>query len=360
MRVQVYWNITKKVWSVRDKATGLVCCRLPSLVLTDCKFVVQEGGRQRVLREKQKNIHAFVEGELDCMGGTGDACKGIWGWDKEHGGTEVTYNPYKYTTFVQRENKVPIHTAPRAILSTSGDVPVVHICDPAQGRESGLRNNKPNLTKGEQRCGLRCTASGILAVSWNAGRTPSPSTSTAPCTKCPVGGCPPVAHCTNELERSKRMKQFNYNKPKKLPGRDLWLSVRYEYDEQAGTGKVDAFVATVQDRLNVVVFTHREPCVNCDHVMASPGAAYPKGLKCDLGAWRRAREKALEWARLQPRNDKTKVVIVVSGGVVQDVYASSPEVEVELLDFDNAEAEGSTESAQERAEEAERTMHHIF
>jgi hypothetical protein len=111
----VYWNITKKVWSVRDKSTGRVVLRLPCLRLDNCKFVVQPGGRARVLREKQKNIHAFVEGELDCCG-TADGALGVFA-DMPDGTKGVTYNPYKHETFVLREGETPIHEAPVVILT---------------------------------------------------------------------------------------------------------------------------------------------------------------------------------------------------------------------------------------------------
>lgn len=62
MRVRVYWNSTKKVWSVRQ--SGRVVKHLRELDLWAVTFVVSEKGRQRVLRERRKSVHAYAEGVL--------------------------------------------------------------------------------------------------------------------------------------------------------------------------------------------------------------------------------------------------------------------------------------------------------
>jgi hypothetical protein len=43
-----------------------------------------------------------------------------------------------------------------------------------------------------------------------------------------------------------------------------------------------------------------------------------------------------------PKEKKTRIVIVVDGGNVQDAYSTDPELEIELVDFDNLEADGKT------------------
>tara|TARA_R110002020_G_scaffold131844_1_gene294599 strand:+ start:62 stop:463 length:402 start_codon:yes stop_codon:yes gene_type:complete len=89
MKVEVYWNITKKCWSIRDAKTKKVVEHLRQLVLTDVTFVVQPAGNARVRREKRKNVHAWAKGTLI------DYYAGSWPrWE------EVTYNPYKHTSFV--------------------------------------------------------------------------------------------------------------------------------------------------------------------------------------------------------------------------------------------------------------------
>lgn len=64
----------------------------PQVVLHDATFKVSEAGRQRVLRERRKNVHAGVAGTLVSM-----ALPSIIS-DKQ-----VRYNPYKGATFVDAE-----------------------------------------------------------------------------------------------------------------------------------------------------------------------------------------------------------------------------------------------------------------
>lgn len=103
MRVFVYFNLHKKVWSVRalegpDK--GRVIQHVSSLVLTQCAFKVSEAGRHRVLREKQKNVHAGIVGTLvDTL---------PVGLEVTH---RLTYNPYRFATFVDADTLEPVHAA---------------------------------------------------------------------------------------------------------------------------------------------------------------------------------------------------------------------------------------------------------
>jgi len=58
--VYVYRNLHKRCFSV--KQGGLVRCHTEYMCMKDVKFVVSESGRQRVITEKVKNVHAFVKG----------------------------------------------------------------------------------------------------------------------------------------------------------------------------------------------------------------------------------------------------------------------------------------------------------
>ena len=66
MRVRVYRNLNKGGISIQSKVEGKwkVTDYSFYVVLKNCTFKVQEGGRQRVLSKKQKNVHAWVEGDL--------------------------------------------------------------------------------------------------------------------------------------------------------------------------------------------------------------------------------------------------------------------------------------------------------
>jgi hypothetical protein len=87
--VEVYWNLHKKCWSVRDAKTRRILAHEHSLRLNNVRFKVSEAGRERVRREGRKNVHAFVVGEW------------VKEWDRPTTliGRAV-YNPYLVQEFV--------------------------------------------------------------------------------------------------------------------------------------------------------------------------------------------------------------------------------------------------------------------
>ncbi len=100
--VEVYWNLHKRLFSVRDRKTRKVIAHRSSIHLTDVSFHVSEAGRQRVLREQRKNVHATVRGTTGSSDHTGKM-------------SFVRYNPYAYATFVD-EHANPITHADAAFL----------------------------------------------------------------------------------------------------------------------------------------------------------------------------------------------------------------------------------------------------
>lgn len=101
--VRVYWNIRRAAWSVVDKSTGRVACHADEVSLRDCKFVVQLAGRKKVLEQKRKNVHAFVDGKVDGIV-VSDTNSRIERNDFSGGGLKkipkrVRYNPYKLPYF---------------------------------------------------------------------------------------------------------------------------------------------------------------------------------------------------------------------------------------------------------------------
>ena len=90
--VEVYRNLHKKCWSVRQG--GKVKVHTSYICLQAADFVVQPAGREKVLREKKKNVHAFVRGYLISAQTLNRMNKDIeWTMDA------VTYNPYKHPHF---------------------------------------------------------------------------------------------------------------------------------------------------------------------------------------------------------------------------------------------------------------------
>lgn len=97
-RVFVYYNLHKHVWSVKDLKTNLVIGHCDKVVLKDVTYKVYESGRQKVLATKQKNVHAGCVGELIDIETT-----------DEYHRVEITYNPYKYDSFVEAETKEKVY-----------------------------------------------------------------------------------------------------------------------------------------------------------------------------------------------------------------------------------------------------------
>ena len=110
LAVEVYWNLHKHVFSVRDRKTGLVIGHCDEVKLHTVRFRVFEPGRQRVIRQKRKNVHAFVRGTIRDGSALIDA--GCFG-----DGSEVArYNPYDGPHFVTASSGVPIEGAETALL----------------------------------------------------------------------------------------------------------------------------------------------------------------------------------------------------------------------------------------------------
>lgn len=80
------------------RSSGRVCYHAEQVFMRDVRFVVQPAGHAKVLREKRKNVHAFVRGEL-----SGFEVGTLDGFDKWTDWVKVTYNPYKAPHFYPAE-----------------------------------------------------------------------------------------------------------------------------------------------------------------------------------------------------------------------------------------------------------------
>lgn len=122
MKVFVYFNLHKKVWSIKameGEQKGRVIAHAENVYLKDAMPKVSEAGRQRVLKEKRKNVHAGIVGEL---------LDDIHAMCELASGEESTlyYNPYKVRTFVQLgEPEKAFSNAPMVHLDATGRHPSV-------------------------------------------------------------------------------------------------------------------------------------------------------------------------------------------------------------------------------------------
>ena len=112
-KVFVYRNLHFKdrvTYSVKNVASGLVVDHSPLVYLTGVKFKVSKAGRERVLRERRKNVHAGVVGDPAPIG------LDVF-WDDY---VRVTYNPYKYESFVRVDTGEPVYSAKAAMIDAQG------------------------------------------------------------------------------------------------------------------------------------------------------------------------------------------------------------------------------------------------
>ena len=114
LKVFVYFNLHRKCWSVKaleGPRKGRVIAHTYEVWLDGVTFKVSEAGRQRVLREKKKNVHAGVVGWIAPSGERVD--------EQWH---LATYNPYRYETFVRPVTGEPIKHAKWAHLNSNKQV----------------------------------------------------------------------------------------------------------------------------------------------------------------------------------------------------------------------------------------------
>jgi hypothetical protein len=105
MKVFVYYNLHRNCWSLKalegDKKNRVIA-HASYVELYDCTPKVSKAGQARVRTEKRKNVHAGVVGTLRVFSRNDefiqDELDTIDSEDPKP--LQVTYNPYKYDTFV--------------------------------------------------------------------------------------------------------------------------------------------------------------------------------------------------------------------------------------------------------------------
>lgn len=98
MKVFVYYNLHKHLWSVKaleGPQKGRVVAHRDIVMLRSPESKVSQVGRKRVLQEQRKNVHAGIVGEW--IENPWQRMAALW--------DEITYNPYKYETFVYKNDE---------------------------------------------------------------------------------------------------------------------------------------------------------------------------------------------------------------------------------------------------------------
>jgi hypothetical protein len=102
--VMVYYNLHKHTFSVTYKSK--VILHADYVKLKDVEFRVRGGGKEKVRSDKRKNVHAFVIGKL--IDYCEYPCKDL---PEESSDKVITYDPYKYDSFVYKNDEKPVHSA---------------------------------------------------------------------------------------------------------------------------------------------------------------------------------------------------------------------------------------------------------
>lgn len=135
MFVHIYRNLRQQCWSIKAYGAGMdgrvVAHTQGAILMGGVDWVVSEAGRQRVLKERRKNVHATVRGDLLWLhpqtqffhGMTAEKL-GAQITPSEHWVVErsagVTYNPYEFDSFVRVADHAPLTHSDTAYLLPEG------------------------------------------------------------------------------------------------------------------------------------------------------------------------------------------------------------------------------------------------
>lgn len=135
MTYQVYRNLNNGSWSIRSSDSGLIVAHGQAVLLVNAEFKVSEAGRQRVIQEKRKNVHAHIEGEIELWDGEFfksrtdiqdflcDVTEEFSDRMLEHiTPVEVSYNPYRLPHFFNKETLDKVTQAAYAFFTPNKKV----------------------------------------------------------------------------------------------------------------------------------------------------------------------------------------------------------------------------------------------
>lgn len=112
MRVQAYRNLNSGLWSLRYRMPGdkrfTVIAHCERVVLSGVTVRQSEAARQTVIRNGQRSVHCWVEGDLVAVDGVDlkkDVCLPVCNDLIPALSQGVTYNPYEHKTLVYRDDE---------------------------------------------------------------------------------------------------------------------------------------------------------------------------------------------------------------------------------------------------------------
>ena len=131
MRVRLYRNLSPKyrkqrAWSImamEGPRKRRVIDIVDAAIIRDATFVISEAGRQRVIRDQSRNVHAFVDGKLLKTFPVNSLPKDVDGDDLLPGDqvdVRIGYNPYTYTSFMREDCEEPVERSRLVIAAPEG------------------------------------------------------------------------------------------------------------------------------------------------------------------------------------------------------------------------------------------------
>jgi hypothetical protein len=107
---RVYRNLHKGNFSIQsylqERRGYRVTDRVSVAMLENCNFKIYEAGRQKVIRDKRKGVHAYVEPcSYRCLDERMDVSKF----------REIYYNPYKHDSFVYKDTLEKVENVARVL-----------------------------------------------------------------------------------------------------------------------------------------------------------------------------------------------------------------------------------------------------
>ncbi len=109
--VEVYRNVNKKGVTYSIRQNGYVVAHADELTILNAEFIVQKAGNKKVRKTGQKNVHAWVRGDL---------VDKLEPSENSKLRQRVVYNPRKHEAFIVKKGCIPVKYAPCVVLNGQG------------------------------------------------------------------------------------------------------------------------------------------------------------------------------------------------------------------------------------------------
>mgnify|MGYP006449603699 CR=1 FL=1 len=107
------WQSNNRLHQRENRDSTQPIAHYSKVKVRNVRFHVNENGRQQVVEQQQKNVHAFVKGYFpeDVDDSLEEIALKL---------VHISYNPYKAGFFYRKDNVNPVHTADYAVVTVRG------------------------------------------------------------------------------------------------------------------------------------------------------------------------------------------------------------------------------------------------